>query len=207
MIQDSSSQMSRAVEILNHGGVLVYPTETVYGLGGDARNLDVIRRIYQLKQRSVSNPLSVLISNAEKLKIWVSNIPNHAKMLIDTFWPGPLTLIFHASGSMPELLTGPERKIAIRVSPDPICQKLCKKIDYPLITTSANPSGLPPARSAEQAMEYFGDRVDCVLDGGVRHSSLPSTVLDVTVYPPNLKRLGGITQDQIQQTIGEIVEH
>ncbi len=153
----------KAVEICLKGGVIAYPTETVYGLGGDPLRLDVIERIEQLKGRGQEKTFLLLVSSRVQWSAYVESIPSFAIPLIKKFWPGPLTLIFPASRILPFRLTGEKGTIGLRASPDPICQALVDLFGKPLISTSANPSGKPPARSAREVLEYFPQGLDLIL--------------------------------------------
>ena len=203
-MQLSEEKIERAVHILKNGGVIGYPTETVYGLGGDAMNTAVIKRILHLKDREKPSPLLVLVPDIDFVKSLVTFIPDQAKLLIKTFWPGPLTLIFEASDQVPYLLVGGTDKIGIRVSSDPVCQQLLTVYQHPLISTSANKTGLPPALNADMVHSCFPNVLDLVLDDGERSMSLPSTILDVTTEPVRLVRAGGISKRAIVSVVGAI---
>lgn len=194
----------RAVEICLKGGVIAYPTETVYGIGGDPLRLDVIERIDQLKGRGPEKTFLLLVSSRIQWSTYVEYIPPCAIPLIKKFWPGPLTLIFPASRMLPFRLTGEKGTIGLRESPDPICQALVTAFGKPLISTSANPSGKPPARSAREVMEYFPQGLDLILDGGERLAFQPSTVLDISQNRPVLLRTGPIDKTAIEQIVGPI---
>ena len=189
---------------LKKGSIIGYPTETFYGLGGDATNESVIQRIYRLKQRETYKPLLVLVSRVEEIYPLVLFVSEKAKVMMEHFWPGPLTLVFRSSQALPKLLTGGSGKIGIRISPDPICQVLLKYFKKPLISTSANPAGRKPARSASQVLEYFGEDIEIILDGGERESILPSTVVDVSEDPTKVIRKGLLDIKKIENLIGEI---
>lgn len=196
----------KAVGICLQGGVIAYPTETVYGIGGDPLRLDVIERIDQLKGRDPEKTFLLLVSSRIQWNAYVERIPAFAIPLIKKFWPGPLTLIFPASRMLPFRLTGEKGTIGLRESSDPICQALVAAFGKPLISTSANPSGKPPARSAQEVMAYFPQGLDLILDGGERRTFQPSTVLDVTHERPVLIRTGPIDKMALEQVIGPIDE-
>jgi L-threonylcarbamoyladenylate synthase len=197
-------ELDQASEIIQRGGVIGYPTETVYGLGGIATNPEVVTRIQRLKGRRSGHPMLILIPDSAYLSDVAEDIPEDATKMMHCFWPGPLTLIFQAKSIFPNGLTGKDGGIGIRVSSDPICRELFKFMKDPLISTSANPSDLPPARSAEAVRQYFKDRVDAVIDGGPRNRNAPSTVIDVRVRPARLIRRGSIKMSRIQSVVGEI---
>ncbi len=205
--------VSTAVQILKSGGIIAYPTETVYGVGGDATKLEVVEKVFELKSRESRKPISVLIESADKLPLYVREIPEISKTLIENFWPGPLTLVFWVKeGVFPNELLGGGKKIALRVSSNPLAQKLVKGLGSPLTTTSANLSGDLPAHSAQEVQNCFDvqtllsinlergqriDKLDGIVDGGALALSKGSTILDVTVDPPKLIREGEIPWNKI----------
>ena len=202
----SGHVIDRVVDCLNQGGVIGYPTETVYGLGGDAGDGDVIERIYRMKGRDFRKPLPVLVNRTEDVRGLVEDIPEKAGILMARFWPGPLTLVFEAFSSLPETLMGGSGRLGVRVSPDPVCRALLERFRRPLVSTSANPAGREPAESASAVLDYFGTEVDLILDGGVRRSTVFSTVLDVTEDPPRLLRRGGVPREAIENLVGAVHE-
>jgi L-threonylcarbamoyladenylate synthase len=200
------SLFDRIAELFDRGGVIGYPTETVYGLGGDTMNVTAVRRIFELKGRETQKPFLCLVHNKERLGPVVDRVSEKAEKLMDLFWPGPLTLIFPVSEKLPDLLRSGSGKIGIRVSSDPICQKLTEKYKNPIVSTSANRSGQKPGRTAGEVMEYFGNDLDLVLDGGVRNDMMPSTILDMVEDPPRVIREGAVPIERIKNIIGDIVE-
>lgn len=192
------------VELLNNGGVIGYPTETVYGLGCDGLNSEAVRRIYRIKRRDYLVPLIALVSDKLSVKEFVTDISESAEILMNEFWPGPLTLIFEASSLVPEILRGEKKTIGLRISSDPICRCLLKKFNRPLVSTSANLSGSMPANSAEEVEKYFKDEVDLIIDGGIRDKDFSSTVLDLSRSIPAILREGCISRSDIQDKIGKI---
>jgi L-threonylcarbamoyladenylate synthase len=201
----SEPVLSELVENIRFGGVIGYPTETVYGLGGDAFNLETIRRIYRLKGRDFTSPLLILVRDREMLNAATRTIPHVAERLIQSFWPGQLTLIFEKDGGIPDALTGGRGAVGVRMSPDPVCRFILSRLDRPLISTSANPSGRVPARTASEVIRYFDGKVEWVIDGGARTDATPSTILDVTHTPPRLIRQGGVSKAQIETCIGAVI--
>jgi L-threonylcarbamoyladenylate synthase len=186
------------------GGVIGYPTETVYGLGGDSTNAGVVDRIGRLKQIENDRPMLVLLGNRNELERWIDGISAKAEVLMDRFWPGPLTLIFKAHSVFPKRLLSKEGRLGLRISPDPVCQVLLSEFRNPLISTSANPHGAQPACSASEVASYFGDGIDWLIDGGDRTGHAPSTVVDVSRDPPQMIRTGSVKQDDIENLIGKL---
>ncbi len=198
--------MQQVAELLNQGGIIGYPTETVYGLGCDALNAKSIDRIYRLKGRNFKNPLLILVVSEKAVGEYTVDIHEKATILMRQFWPGPLTLLFEANSKLPINLLGGSKKIGIRVSPDHFCQQLLGVFKKPLVSTSANPAGFPPAKSSEEVHKYFGDSLDMIIDDGDRRKAEPSTVVDVTEAVPKLVRKGAISKTDIEAFIGEINE-
>ncbi|MCJ7813000.1 L-threonylcarbamoyladenylate synthase [bacterium] len=201
-----TESIEKIIETLQGGGIIGYPTETVYGLGGDAMNEQVVEQIYQLKGREVRYPFPLFIDQREDVYLLTRSISPRAETLMTRFWPGPLTLVFDASPSLPQVLTGKECKVGLRISSDPICRAILKRYHKLLISTSANLSGEKPAQSASQVLKYFRDQVNLIVDGGERRSGVPSTVVDVSGTCLRIIREGMITKDEIEKVIGFINE-
>lgn len=193
----SSQSLVLAIQILRAGGVVAYPTETFYGLGVDALNEEAVKKIYVIKKRDFSQPLLILIPHQDLLPLYVKDIPEDALMLIERFWPGPLTLVFLASPHLPSILLGEANKIAIRVSSHPVAQALTKGLNSPITSTSANVSGAQSPFTSEEVSFQLGDKIDLLIDGGRTPGEMPSTIIDVTISPPLLVREGVLHFDDI----------
>ncbi len=189
--------INRAVEILRSGGVIAYPTETLYGLAADVGNEKAIERIFAIKGRDFNNPIPLIIGNEESLSSLVSEIPKGTMDLMKTFWPGPLTLIFNASESVSEKLTAGTGKIGIRLSSHEIARSLAAGIHGAITATSANISGEAGISSSKEVLDILGDRIDAIIDGGITPGGPGSTVLDVTCDPPVVLREGNIPSSAI----------
>ena len=195
------------VSVISEGGVIGYPTETIYGIGGDATSDRVVQRVNGLKKRDVRHPMLVLVDRKSEIHRLAQRISGKAEVLMDRLWPGPLTLVFDALPVLPKGVLSEERRIGVRISSDPVCQALLKMLGKPLISTSANPHGKKPARSAAEVRGYFGTSLDMIIDGGERSGRVPSTVLDVSMEPPRLVREGAVKRADIEELIGEIHEN
>ncbi|MDY6912514.1 MAG: L-threonylcarbamoyladenylate synthase, partial [Chloroflexota bacterium] len=160
-------QLRHAVAILMEGGVIAYPTDTVYGLGADAFNEEAVGRIYRIKQRLLSQPLSLLLAERSDLSTAADTISGTAELLAQHFWPGGLTLIVHKSSKIPLWITAGGDTVAVRVPNHPVALELIRQLGKPLIGTSANLSGSPNLTTAREVGEQLGDTIDFVLDGGV----------------------------------------
>lgn len=206
---DAASDLDEAARvtaaILRQGGVIGYPTETVYGLGCDAFIPDAVRRIAELKGREENKPFLVLLPDAKAISSIAGEMSGTIKILTDAFWPGPLTLLIPHRNQFTKDLTM-EGSIGVRVSSDPFCRALAVCYDHPIVSTSANPAGLTPARSREEVIRYFDHRIDAVVDVGMRQVIQPSTILDVSVNPPRLIRDGAIPSEMIEQHLRRSIE-
>lgn len=193
--------LCRAAEILVQGGVIAYPTETFYGLGADATNEKAIQKIYDLKGRNFNNPISVIIDKEENLYPLADEVPAAALMLMKTFWPGPLTIVFKASGKISSLLTAQTGKIGIRISSHAGATVIAQKLGHPLTATSANLSGTPECSTAFEVANQIGNKIDAIVDLGQTPGGKGSTIIDVTVNPPQILREGVIRRINIQKHI------
>jgi len=201
MILDAhqTNHLVQAATCIQKGGLIAYPTETVYGLGVDPFNQQALTRLFSAKGRDADKAIIVLIRGLQDLPQLASEIPPSAEPIINTFWPGPLTLIFKAQSHLPSELLGGRDTIAVRHSSAPIAQELLNHIEGPLTSTSANRSGSPSALSAQEVQAQLGDRLDLILDGGPSAQSHPSTILNLATDKPSILREGVITQETLQE--------
>ena len=195
--QPSPQSLISAVEILRVGGVVVYPTETFYGLGVDALNQKAIKKVFTIKGRSFAQPLLILIPEQDYLPRYVTEVSEKARRLMEHFWPGPLTMVFFASPQLPSILTAGTKKIAIRISPHPIARALTSAFAGPLTSTSANISGEQSPATAQEVFSHLGGMIDLIIDGGKTPGQMPSTIVDVTFSPPQLVREGVVPFSEI----------
>jgi L-threonylcarbamoyladenylate synthase len=183
------------VDILKNGGIVVYPTETFYGLGVKFDMEDSLKKLYDIKQRPEEKAMPLIIGNKGLLMVVAASINDTALSLIDRFWPGPLTLIFLAKENLSEYITAGTHMIAVRIPGESFALHLAKTANFPITATSANPSGFPPAQDAETAKKYFGDKVDLIIDGGHTSGGLPSTIVNVTGNKMKILREGVIKKE------------
>ena len=195
--QSSPQSLISAVEILRAGGVVVYPTETFYGLGVDALNQKAIKKVFTIKGRSFAQPLLILIPEQDYLPRYVTEVSEKARRLMEHFWPGPLTMVFSASPQLPSILTAGTKKIAIRISPHPIARALTSAFAGSLTSTSANISGEQSPATAKEVFSHLGGMIDLIIDGGKTPGQMPSTIVDVTFSPPQLVREGVVPFSEI----------
>lgn len=193
--------IQKASAILKKGGLVVFPTETVYGLGANAFDEAAAQKIYQIKGRPSTNPLIVHIAEIAQLKELVQKVEPMEELLIAAFWPGPLTLVFQKSEKVPTTTTGGLDTVAVRMPAHPMALELIKACGFPLAAPSANPSGKPSATHHEHVKAYFGESVFRMEAGETQHG-LESTVLQVKNGVPHIYRLGSITPEDIEKVTG-----
>jgi L-threonylcarbamoyladenylate synthase len=177
--------------------VIAFPTETYYGLGVDSLNSKAVEKLFEIKQRSRTNPVLVLVNSFTQASDLVENVPQQAWPFITRFWPGPLTLVFKASDKVPDILTAGTRKIGIRIPADPLARQLLQIVAVPLTATSANRSGAESPTTAQEVAQTLGDEVALILDAGPTPGGLPSTVVDVTTNPITILRKGQIPEEML----------
>lgn len=187
--------IAQAVRIIEGGGLVIFPTRTLYGIGGDAMNPEAVNRVFRVKQRPANKPVSVLINARDDLARLAVKIPTAAVRFMETFWPGRLTIVFAARPDVPSGLTAGTGKIGIRVPEHPVTVRLVASLGTPLTATSANLSGHPGADSIDQLPSEIIKRVDLVLDAGKLAGGAGSTVVDVTTDPPTMIRVGAISRE------------
>jgi L-threonylcarbamoyladenylate synthase len=189
------------VAALERGDVVAFPTETLYGLGADALDSDAVDRVFQLKGRDPANPIPVLVADRAMLVRLVSEIPPLAEKLIARFWPGPLTLILPARLDIPRPLLSTDGGVGVRISSHPKAAAIVQALGRPLTATSANPTGQSPARTLQQARDYFAGAIEIFIDGGALTSKTGSTVAEIIGDRIRIIREGEITREQLQRTI------
>lgn len=202
--QLNNDVIEKAGKILKDGGLVAFPTETVYGLGADALNEKAAQKIYAAKGRPSDNPLIIHITNMEALKRIVSDIPEAACRAAKKYWPGPLTMIFHKSSIVPYGTTGGLDTVAVRM---PSHEVACAVIDAGggyIAAPSANTSGRPSPTRAEHVEEDLNGRIDMIVDGGPVEIGVESTILDVSVTPPMILRPGAITREMLCELLGDV---
>lgn len=196
--------LREAGEILRRGGLAAFPTETVYGLGGDALNPESSRRIYAAKGRPSDNPLIVHIARMEDLAPIVRQVPEEAVRLAEAFWPGPLTMVLNRSDLVPEETTGGLGTVAVRMPSHPVARRLIAWSGGYVAAPSANLSGRPSPTTVKYVIEDMAGRIDMIIDGGDGDIGLESTIVDMTVSPPQILRPGYITQDMLADVLGQV---
>ncbi|MEQ1776535.1 MAG: L-threonylcarbamoyladenylate synthase, partial [Burkholderiales bacterium] len=201
-VEVADTNITRAVATLRAGGLVAFPTETVYGLGADASNPDAIKKVFAAKGRPHDHPLIVHVASSSQLTEWARDIPSAAHTLAKKFWPGPLTLILKRAPGVSDLVTGGQDTVAIRVPSHPVAQALLQAFGGGVVGPSANRFGRVSATTADHVRQEFGDAVDCILDGGACDVGIESTIIDLSGSKPALLRPGWITAAQIESALG-----
>ena len=192
-----------AVAVLREGGLVAFPTETVYGLGCDAENVDALHRLYAVKQRPPGHPVIVHLPVAEALDDWSRDLAHAARTLADECWPGPLTLIVRRTPGVSDLITGGQNTVGLRVPAHPLALRVLRAFGGALAAPSANRFGHVSPTTAAHVRAEFGAAVPVVLDGGPCDVGIESTIVDVSVEPARILRPGAIGSDEIAKALGQ----
>jgi L-threonylcarbamoyladenylate synthase len=198
----SDSEIDNAVAILRAGGLVAFPTETVYGLGADASNPAAVKKIYDAKGRPADHPVIVHVADAIQVANWARDVPEAAHRLARRFWPGPLTLVLKRARGVGDFVTGGQDTVAVRVPSHPVAQQLLRRFGGGVAAPSANRFGRVSATTAAHVRQEFGADVGCVLDGGEADFGIESTIVDLTGGGPRLLRPGAITAHEIEDAAG-----
>lgn len=198
----SAAVLAHAASVLHRGGLVVFPTDTLYALGADASNPEAVERVFAVKGRHLTSPIPLLVADLTMAVRLVGELPESAIRLADRYWPGPLTLVVPAPGSICTLLTAGTGRIGVRIPDAAVALALIRQFGGPVTGTSANRSGAPDPLDAQEVLGQLGDRVDVVLDGGRLAAGRPSTVVDVTASPPVIIRQGPVGHEEIRRLLG-----
>jgi len=201
-----SDFLAQAVTCLQRGGIVAFPTETYYGLAVDPFNEKALQALFRLKKRDLQKPILILISEMGQLEEIAESIPVLYQPLMNTFWPGPLTLIFPGRKNLSPLLTGGTGTIGVRISSNNIAKKLCQRSGNPITATSANISGMAPAISADEVDTIFGSQVDYIINGGLAPARCCSTIVGMRHGRLQLFREGQVDFRLILQSLGHNAE-
>ena len=193
-----------AAEIIRRGGLLGIPTETVYGLGANGLDPEAVANIFAAKGRPQDNPLILHIPSAAWLERYCRNIPDAAYALADRFWPGPLTMILERGDMVPDVVTAGLDTVGMRCPAHPVCRAILTAADLPVAAPSGNTSGRPSPTTAQHMLEDMDGKIDGIVDGGPCTVGVESTIIDLTVMPPRLLRPGGVTLEELRETLGEV---
>ena len=191
-----NNRILRSAQILKQGGIIAYPTDTVYGIGTNAFNIEAVQRIYQIKERPVSSPLSIAVAG-KAMAQHVAYLNEQALRLIAKFWPGALTIIVKKKAIIPPVVTGGTNLVGLRAPAHNVPLSILRYSQRPMISTSANKHGKPPCLDIECIRSNFGNHIDMIIEGK-QGGNIPSTVINVTTYPPVIVRKGPITESMLE---------
>lgn len=203
-IFDNPDELQQAADILARGGLVAFPTETVYGLGADGLNEEAVRAIYKAKGRPGDNPLILHICDTEMLSQLARKVPEQAVRLGLEFWPGPLTMVLPKTDRVPDVVSGGLDTVAIRFPDNLIARELIRRCGRPIAAPSANLSGSPSPTTAQHCIDDLMGRVEAIVDGGPCGVGLESTVVSLAGKVPTVLRPGGITVEQLQRVLGQV---
>lgn len=198
------SLIEEAAEVLRNGGLVAFPTETVYGLGADALNLDAVKDVFKVKGRPGDNPMIIHVSSQKHLFELFDEMPEKGEILSQAFWPGPLTLVSKRTILVSDLVTGGLDTVAVRMPDHPVALGLIEELGSGIVGPSANLSGRPSPTFASHVLDDLKGKVDIILDAGLCKYGLESTVIDLTVDPPTILRPGAITKEELESVIGTV---
>ena len=197
-INEDSCIIEKAAKVIKNGGIVAFPTETVYGLGADALNENAVKKIFEAKGRPQDNPLIIHVSS-KKIDKYVKDIPECAEKMMEKFWPGPLTIILNKKDIVPNMTSANLSSVGVRMPSEPIALKLIEMSGVPIAAPSANISGRPSPTDVERCVEDLKGRVDFILGGKKSRVGVESTIVDCTVNPPVVLRPGGITLEMLKE--------
>ena len=200
------NEIQKAAGIIQEGGLVAFPTETVYGLGADALNPYAVARIFEVKNRPTFDPLIVHVADIRQAEILVLKFPEKALKLIEKFWPGPLTLVLPKAPIVPDIVTSSLPTVAIRVPNHLMALELIRESGRPIAAPSANPFGQVSPTTVDHVRRSLGNKVDMILDGGPCAIGVESTVISFTGKEPALLRPGGVPLEDIQDLIGKVIQ-
>ncbi len=198
--------IKKSASAVNQGQLLIFPTDTVYGLGGNVFNEDLVRRVFKVKERDKKKPLPVLIAEQEQLEKLVSDLSETGQRLISKFWPGPLTLVLRKSENVSDLVTGGENTVGIRMPDHKICLALIRSSGVPLVAPSANIEGHPPPNTSSAVDDRVLLQADLVIDSGQSKLGISSTVVSVVEDSVSLIREGPISKKMIEETLSVVIK-
>ncbi|HYU39926.1 MAG TPA: L-threonylcarbamoyladenylate synthase [Acidimicrobiia bacterium] len=201
----TNADIARAVEALRRGGLVAFPTETVYGLGADATNVDALARLYAVKSRPREHPVIVHVAAPELLEQWALDVPRAARRLADALWPGPLTIVVRRAAGVPDAVTGGGDTVGVRVPDQPVALALLRAFGGGIAAPSANRFGRVSPTKAEDVRADLGGEVDVVLDDGLCSVGVESTIVDCTGAEPVILRPGGVSRERISELVGNPV--
>ena len=200
----NSDDLTYAADVILHGGLVSVPTDTIYGLAGNALNADAVAKIYEVKNRPAVKAIILLVPGLDVAETVCAEIPESARLLANAFWPGALSLVLPRRGTVPDIVTAGGATIGVRCPDHPKALELLRLTGVPLAAPSANYSGMPSPKTAEEVLEYFDGKIDCVIDGGRCELGFESTIVDLTLEPFRVVRQGAIPEEDIRRVLRAI---
>jgi len=197
----TSDDLSYAAEVIQRGGLVAVPTDTIYGLAANGLDADAVAKIYEVKGRPLIKPLILLIPDLSAAEAFCSEVPTSARILAEAFWPGALTLVLPHSDIVPTIVTAGGKTVGVRCPNHPKALELLRLSGVPLAAPSANISDMPSATSVDEVLAYFDGVIDCVIDGGISALSFESTIVDFTEDPFRLIRQGALPEEEIRRAL------
>ena len=197
----NDGDLSIAVEVILRGGLVAVPTETVYGLAGNGLDAEAVAKIYEVKGRPAIKPLSLLVPDLGVAGTVCLDIPEPARLLAGAFWPGPLTMVLPHNGTVPGIVTAGGSTIGVRCPDHPLTLGFLRLAGVPVAAPSANISDMPSPKSAEEVLDYFDGKIDCVIDGGVCTLGVESTIISLVSEPYKILRQGALSRDEIARVL------
>ncbi len=201
-----TNDIPAASDVIRNGGLVAVPTETVYGLAGNGLDAEAVRQIYEVKGRPTVKPLSLMVPDAAALERYGTDVPEQAELLADKFWPGPLTIVVKARPQIPAIVLAGGKTVGLRCPDHPLTLKLLRTCGLPLAAPSANPSGRPSPKTAQQVLDYFDGLIDCVIDGGPCGIGTESTIIDMSVSPYRILRQGALPAEKIADVLTDALQ-
>ncbi|MFC1928880.1 L-threonylcarbamoyladenylate synthase [Chloroflexota bacterium] len=202
---DIQQHIERGISILKQGGLVAYPTDTVYGLGACISLPQAVEQVYKVKERPLNMPLPLLLADKSQITKVADSVTPIARLLINSFLPGALTIVLPKSNSVPDIITAGGKTIAVRIPVHPVPIALVNGLGTPIVGTSANLSGKPSPLTADEVYSQLGDKIDLVIDGGRCPGGRESTVVDVTGEMPVVLREGAISREELEQVCGSVI--
>ncbi len=199
---DDPHCVDEAAAVLRGGGLVIYPTDTVYGLGALATHDKAVRRLFRVKDRAPDRPLPLLLADAADVAAVAAPVPPLARRLMQRFWPGGLTLVSRKSPHFHSLALAGGATVGVRVPDHPLLRAIIRRAGGPITGTSANLSGLPSPRTLAEALAQIGEAVDLAIDGGPCPGGVESTVIDITIEPPCILREGALDRAEVEEALG-----
>ena len=204
VLSADETAIRRAIQVLKGGGLVAFPTDTVYGVGAHAFMPKAVEKLYTAKIRPRDKAIPILLAGVEDLALVAEEIPEVAWELMERFWPGGLTLVLPKKAAVPDMVTAGQPNVAVRVPDHPVPRALIEGLGAPLAATSANLSGHPSPITAEEVRAELGGRIELILDGGRCPGGIPSTVLDLTADPPAILRRGAVAAEEIKAILPRV---